>query len=69
MISVNVKNSAMERFHLLYATAKYRKPSPGRVNSFWAWDLIIGFTCFPCNLMELDANMGREIRYFTERYV
>lgn len=44
MISINVKDSAMERFHLPYATAKYRKPSPGRVNLFWAWDLIIGFT-------------------------
>ena len=45
MICVNAKDSAMERSHQPYATTKYRKPSPGRISSFWAWDLLIGFTC------------------------
>lgn len=31
MICVNVKDSAMERFHQPYITAKYRKSSPGRI--------------------------------------
>ena len=43
MICVNAQDSAMERFYQPYATAKYRKPSPGKISSFWAGDLLIGF--------------------------
>ena len=63
MICVNVKDSAMERFHQPYVTVKYRKSSPGRIQ------LLLGLG--PANwfhmqaagtLRGLDSNMGREMR-------